>query len=123
MKDRKETILDDMRKTLHEQRSAQEALYTAKKKRVVLEHSANAKKAHYKVLVTKVRGIDGRPVYGSDPKIEAKVEECLSEDETYQSILDLIQKVDEEIFTNKLDYEYLQGEFTVLKVEAALMAV
>jgi hypothetical protein len=120
---RKETILEDMRKVLDAQRKANEEIFEAKKARKIYERAANRLKAHYKVMVIKVRYDDGSRVYGSDPKIEAKVEECLDRDEDYQEYLLAMEKIDEEIFTTKLDLAQFDGEWVILKTEAALMAV
>lgn len=120
---RKEVILEDLTKTLDAQRTSKETIFAAKQKRRVIEHSANLKKAEYKVAVINARGPDQKPLYGSDPKIDAKVEECLNNDEGYQTCLQILQKIDGEIFTAKLDLEYFDGVWKILLTEAALMAV
>jgi hypothetical protein len=122
-KPRKEAILTDMRIVLDAQRRAQEATFEAKKKRVVLEHVLNAKRSHYLVRVTNMRDEEGRFQYPNEKSRDAAVGEFLTNDEDYQATVSLVQKIDEDIFTAKLDLAYFDGEWTILKTEAALMAI
>ena len=120
-KPRKESILEDMKKNLVAQREANEAIFEAKRKRVAIEHTINTIRAHKKVIVTNLRGPDGKPQYGSDPKIDARADELLDEDDDYRMAIEIKQKIEEEIFTAKLDLSYLEGEWKILLVEAALI--
>jgi hypothetical protein len=121
--ERTESILEDMKKVLTSQRESKEDMHKAKLKRKEIEHTANAKKAHYLVLVADMRDDEGNKLYGSDPKIAAKAEDLLTSDEEYQGCLERLKEKDEEIFTAKLDLEYLDGEWKILFAEAAMLAV
>jgi hypothetical protein len=111
---RKATLLEDMYKILDAQRKANEEIQACKKKRLEAAHRTNVKEAHYLRTVAND--------YPTKETRAAAAEELLDKDETYQKYKQDIAEIDEKLFTAKLDLEYLNGEWTILKVEANLMA-
>ena len=126
-KPREETILEDLTKNLIAQRDLNGKIREAKQKRGGVEHELNTLRSRTKAHVASIRLEDGRPEYGSDPKIADKTEEMLNDEATklgsdYAVLSELARKCEEDVNTNKLDLQYLEGEWKILVLEANLLA-
>ena len=121
------TILEDLTANLKAQRDLSGKIREAKQKRGAVEHELNTMRSRTKAFVASIRLEDGRPEYGSDPKIADKTEEILNDETTklgndYAVLSDVARKCDEDVNTNKLDLVYTEGEWKVLVIEANLLA-